>query len=70
MFQFMASNASTALASEFETDPGSGTWRIDDVSARLVNGVPMSEASAPATVIMFASALVGLMALRRRKLAI
>jgi len=60
-FSFLADNISTTLEFLFETDDGTRTWHIDDVSVNSVSAVPV-----PAALFMFAPALLGFFGFRRK----
>lgn len=60
---FVATSTSTTLSFLFETDSGTGQWRIDDVAVNL-SSVPV-----PAAVWLFGSGLIGLAGFARRKKA-
>ena len=60
---FVASSALTSLSFLFETNSGTGTWFIDDVSVGLSD---VSQVPVPAALFMFAPALLGFMGLRRK----
>jgi hypothetical protein len=58
---FVATAAATALNFYFETNPGTGNWRIDNVSVTSAAAAP-----APATLALFGLGLIGLGLSRRR----
>ena len=60
---FTASGATTAINFYFETDPGTGTWLIDDVSVDAAGAVP----DPGSTLLLFGISLTGLVAWRRRR---
>lgn len=59
---YVATGTSTNINFFFETEPGAGVWRIDDVS--FVSAVPI-----PAAAWLFGSAILGLGWVKRRKAA-
>ena len=63
---FVASSASTAISLFFETDGGTGTWRIDDVSVTGAGPGP-EPVPVPATLALFGLGLAGLGWSRRKK---
>ena len=61
---FIASGSSAVISFFFETNPGTGSWRIDDVS---VTGAGISPVPVPAGGLLLTSALVGGGWVSRRK---
>ncbi|WP_028583872.1 PEP-CTERM sorting domain-containing protein [Desulfogranum mediterraneum] len=60
---FVASSTSTAISFFIETDPGTGTWKLDDVYVSLGEN-PVPE---PTTMLLFGTGIAGLAAIGRRK---
>ena len=65
---FVASAASTTLSFFFATDPGTGTWRIDDVSVEQIAS-PVPEPETYAMLLAGFGLMAGIARRRKKQLA-
>jgi hypothetical protein len=63
---FNAANSLTNVAFYMATDPGTGTWRLDNVFVDASSSAPVPE---PATMLLMGTGIAGLIAARRKKKA-